>query len=69
MGRGWEEDLNRPEYEPVLRCAAEAVPDRWGRKDAIVHNAGSFYALDPVAEVNATKWWWDVKVKRRSVVE
>jgi len=41
---------------------AKAVLARWGRIDALVNNAGSFYALGPVAEVDATKWWWDVKV-------
>jgi NAD(P)-dependent dehydrogenase (short-subunit alcohol dehydrogenase family) len=48
--------------EAATRAMAQAVLDRWGRIDALVNNAGSFYALGPVAEVNATKWWWDVKV-------
>jgi len=48
--------------EAATKLMAKTVLDKWGRIDALVNNAGSFYALGPVAEVDATKWWWDVKV-------
>jgi NAD(P)-dependent dehydrogenase (short-subunit alcohol dehydrogenase family) len=41
---------------------AQATIERWGRIDGLINNAGSFYALGPVAEVDAEKWWWDVTV-------
>ena len=48
--------------EAATKLMAKTVLDKWERIDALVNNAGSFYALGPVAEVDATKWWWDVKV-------
>ena len=48
--------------EASTKAMAKKVIGHWGRIDALVNNAGSFYALGPVAEVDATKWWWDVKV-------
>jgi len=48
--------------ETATEAMAKKVLEHWGRIDALVNNAGSFYALGPVAEVDATKWWWDVKV-------
>ncbi len=48
--------------ESAAKAMTKKVLDTWGRIDALVNNAGSFYALGPVAEVDAAKWWWDVKV-------
>jgi NAD(P)-dependent dehydrogenase (short-subunit alcohol dehydrogenase family) len=46
----------------ATQAMARKVVEHWGRIDALVNNAGSFYALGPVAEVDAAKWWQDVKV-------
>ncbi|NUQ02077.1 MAG: SDR family oxidoreductase [Armatimonadetes bacterium] len=44
------------------RQLAATTLERWGRIDALVNNAGSFYCLGPVAEVDPEAWWWDVTV-------
>jgi len=43
---------------------ARVTVERWGRIDGLINNAGSFYALGPVAEVDAEKWWGDVTVNQ-----
>lgn len=52
-------DITQPDQVAAMTAA---VLDRFGRIDALVNNAGSFYCLGPVAEVDPERWWWDVTV-------
>jgi len=45
-----------------VRDAVDYVLGEFGQVDVLVNNAGSFYALGPVAEVDADTWWRDVSI-------
>ena len=49
--------------EMVRRVEAELGPT-----DVLVNNAGSFYAIGPVWDVDAEKWWTDVTINLRGVL-
>ena len=45
-----------------VQAMAGHVLSELGRVDVLLANAGSFYALGPVAEVNPENWWRDVEI-------
>jgi len=45
-----------------VRGTVDRVLGDFGRIDVLINNAGSFYALGPVVEVDAEKWWQDVTI-------
>ncbi|MBN1344721.1 MAG: SDR family oxidoreductase [Phycisphaerae bacterium] len=45
-----------------VRQSVAQIQDELGPIDVLINNAGSFYALGPVAEVDADKWWRDVTI-------
>lgn len=45
-----------------VQRSVKQVRETLGPIDVLINNAGSFYALGPVAEVDADKWWRDVTI-------
>jgi len=45
-----------------VRRAVDQVLAEFGQIDVLINNAGSFYALGPVAEVDPDKWWQDIRI-------
>lgn len=52
---------------PALERAVARVEAELGPLDVLVNNAGSFYAIGPVWEVDPEQWWRDVEINVRGV--
>jgi NAD(P)-dependent dehydrogenase (short-subunit alcohol dehydrogenase family) len=50
-----------------LAAALRRVEEQLGPVDVLVNNAGSFYAIGPLWEVDPEKWWTDVTINLRGV--
>ena len=46
----------------AVEVMVKKIESAYGPLDLLVNNAGSFYAIGPVWEVDAEKWWTDVSI-------